>query len=168
MVICKFTRGYPENHDFRICQVCFVLIYLADMHMWRNWNGVPIWKGHAHPCPPRMDRTLAAEEQYRQQDRGWSLKRGHHDLKGVVTIRESSTNGRTVQVSEGKKIYFFQITLKKLVKYDIYFSQIDVTGYYHHHISTASRKGRNLWDVKGRHGTLLGTVPVVSRCFTLW
>ena len=107
-------------------------------------EGVPIWKGHAHPCPPRMDRTLAAEEQYRQQDGGSSLKRGHHDISwpqrsSYYKIYKGILHSRTLQVSEGKRSIFSRLLLKKLVKYDIvYFSQIDVTGYYHH-ISTASK-----------------------------
>ena len=82
-------------------------------------EGVPIWKGHAHPCPPRMDRTLAAEEQYRQQDGGSSLKRGHHDISwpqrsSYYKIYKGILHSRTLQVSEGKRSIFSRLLKKNL------------------------------------------------------
>ena len=133
-------------------------------------EGVPIWKGHAHPCPPRMDRTLAAEEQYRQQDGGSSLKRGHHDISwpqrsSYYKIYKGILHSRTLQVSEGKRSIFSRLLKKKTCEiwYHLFFPDWcdGILPPYFHSLEVP---GRNLWDVKGRHGTLLGTVPVVSRC----
>ena len=109
-------------------------------------------------CLPRMDRTLAAEEQDRQQDGGSAV----HPWRGAIMTKKRSSyykgilHSRTLQVSEEKKIYFFQIDYlkKKCEVWSFIFPRLmwqDITTMFPQPRSTGPQPA---WDVKGRHGTL--------------